>query len=51
VATRLPHLSNHDVAEIEAEVRAGLSEIGGARHDMAVTGSGLESNAQKRPPL
>jgi phage terminase Nu1 subunit (DNA packaging protein) len=28
VAARLPHLSKHDVAEIDAEVRAALSEIG-----------------------
>jgi hypothetical protein len=29
VAARLPHLSKHDVAEIDAEIRAALSEIGG----------------------
>jgi hypothetical protein len=32
----LPHLSAHDVAEIDAEVRAVLSEVGedtGARSD------------------
>lgn len=29
VAARLPHLSKHDVAEIDAEVRAALGEIGG----------------------
>ena len=28
VAQRLPHLSAHDVAEIDAEVRAVLAEIG-----------------------
>lgn len=28
VAARLPHLSKHDVAEIDAEIRAALSEIG-----------------------
>lgn len=28
VAARLPHLSKHDVAEIDAEVRAVLAEIG-----------------------
>jgi hypothetical protein len=27
-AARLPHLTPHDVAEIDAEVRAVLSEIG-----------------------
>ena len=51
VAARLPHLSNHDIAEIDSEIRAALSAIGGAQHDMAVSGSGLESSAQKRPPL
>lgn len=30
VAQRLPHLTAHDVAEIDAEVRAVLSEVGGA---------------------
>ena len=29
VSQRLPHLSAHDVAEIDAEVRALLTEIGG----------------------
>jgi phage terminase Nu1 subunit (DNA packaging protein) len=29
VAARLPHLSKHDVAEIDAEIRAALGEIGG----------------------
>jgi phage terminase Nu1 subunit (DNA packaging protein) len=28
VAARLPHLSKHDVAEIDAEIRAALNEIG-----------------------
>ena len=28
-AARLPHLSKHDVAEIDAEIRAALVEIGG----------------------
>jgi phage terminase Nu1 subunit (DNA packaging protein) len=28
VAQRLPHLTAHDVSEIDAEVRAALSEIG-----------------------
>ena len=28
VAARLPHLSKHDIVEIDAEVRAALSEIG-----------------------
>jgi phage terminase Nu1 subunit (DNA packaging protein) len=28
VAARLPHLSKHDIAEIDAEVRAALTEIG-----------------------
>jgi phage terminase Nu1 subunit (DNA packaging protein) len=28
VAARLPHLSKHDLAEIDAEVRAVLGEIG-----------------------
>ena len=28
VAQRLPHLTAHDVAEIDAEVRAVLAEIG-----------------------
>jgi phage terminase Nu1 subunit (DNA packaging protein) len=28
VSQRLPHLSAHDVAEIEAEVRAALTEVG-----------------------
>jgi phage terminase Nu1 subunit (DNA packaging protein) len=27
VAARLPHLSKHDIAEVDAEVRAVLSEI------------------------
>lgn len=27
-AARLPHLSKHDVAEIDAEIRAGLGDIG-----------------------
>lgn len=30
VAARLPHLSRADVAEIDAEIRAALVEIGGA---------------------
>ena len=30
VAARLPHLSKHDVAEIDSEIRAALAEIGGA---------------------
>ena len=29
VAARLPHLTAHDVAEIDAEIRAALAEIGG----------------------
>ena len=29
VAQRLPHLTAHDVAEIDQEIRAVLSEIGG----------------------
>lgn len=29
VSQRLPHLTPHDVAEIDAEVRAALTEIGG----------------------
>jgi phage terminase Nu1 subunit (DNA packaging protein) len=28
VAARLPHLSKHDVAEIDQEIRAALGEIG-----------------------
>ncbi|WP_454619353.1 hypothetical protein [Bradyrhizobium cenepequi] len=28
VAARLPHLSKHDVSEIDAEIRAALGEIG-----------------------
>jgi hypothetical protein len=28
VAARLPHLSKHDVAEIDAEIRAALAELG-----------------------
>jgi phage terminase Nu1 subunit (DNA packaging protein) len=28
VAARLPHLSKHDVAEIDAEIRAALTETG-----------------------
>jgi phage terminase Nu1 subunit (DNA packaging protein) len=31
VAQRLPHLTAHDVAEIDAEVCAVLTEIGGDR--------------------
>lgn len=31
VAARLPHLAVHDVAEIDAEVRAALTEIGGGK--------------------
>ncbi len=31
VAARLPHLSKHDVAEIDQEIRAALSEIGSER--------------------
>jgi phage terminase Nu1 subunit (DNA packaging protein) len=31
VSQRLPHLTVHDVAEIEAEVREVLTEIGNAR--------------------
>src|SRR5438046_2508303 len=30
VAARLPHLSKHDVAEMDAEIRAALGDIGGA---------------------
>jgi phage terminase Nu1 subunit (DNA packaging protein) len=33
VAARLPHLSNHDIAEIDSEIRAAPSAIGGAQHD------------------
>jgi phage terminase Nu1 subunit (DNA packaging protein) len=33
VAARLPHHSKHDVAEIDAEIRAGLGEIGGSKDD------------------
>ena len=29
-AGRLPHLTPHDVAEIDAEVRAALTELGGS---------------------
>jgi phage terminase Nu1 subunit (DNA packaging protein) len=29
VAARLPHLSKYDVAEVDAEIRAVLAEIGG----------------------
>jgi phage terminase Nu1 subunit (DNA packaging protein) len=29
VSQRLPHLTAHDVADIDAEVRAALTEIGG----------------------
>jgi phage terminase Nu1 subunit (DNA packaging protein) len=29
VAARLPHLSKHDVAEIDQEIRAALGEVGG----------------------
>ena len=29
VAQRLPHLTAHDVAEIDSEIRAALGEIGG----------------------
>jgi phage terminase Nu1 subunit (DNA packaging protein) len=29
VAARLPHLSRSDVAEIDAEIRAALNELGG----------------------
>ena len=29
VAQRLPHLTPHDVSEIDAEIRAALAEIGG----------------------
>jgi phage terminase Nu1 subunit (DNA packaging protein) len=29
VAARLPHLNKHDVAGIDAEIRAALAEIGG----------------------
>lgn len=32
VAARLPHLSKHDVAEIDAEIRGALSEIGTDDH-------------------
>jgi phage terminase Nu1 subunit (DNA packaging protein) len=28
VSQRLPHLSAHDVSEIDAEIRAALTEIG-----------------------
>jgi phage terminase Nu1 subunit (DNA packaging protein) len=28
VAARLPHLSKHDVAEIDAEIRVALAELG-----------------------
>jgi hypothetical protein len=28
VTARLPHLSKHDVAEIDREVRAALTEVG-----------------------
>lgn len=28
VAARLPHLSKHDVAEIDAEIRAALTDLG-----------------------
>jgi len=28
IAARLPHLSKHDVAEIDAEIRAALTELG-----------------------
>jgi hypothetical protein len=30
VAARLPHLSKPDIAEIDAEIRAALAEVGGA---------------------
>jgi phage terminase Nu1 subunit (DNA packaging protein) len=32
VQQRLPHLTAHDVAEIDAEVRAALIEIGGGQN-------------------
>jgi phage terminase Nu1 subunit (DNA packaging protein) len=37
VAARLPHLSKHDIAEIDAEVRAALTEIG-KPSDVPLTG-------------
>jgi hypothetical protein len=40
VAARLPHLTAHDVAEIDAEVRVVLTEIGnGGRVDDAYSSS------------
>lgn len=48
VSARLPHLSKHDVAEIDAEIRAAQSELGHSKVGAPIVGEPvIKSDATK----